>query len=127
MNLLIDTHTFLWFVGDDPQLSASATVLLESEHTIFLSIGSVWEIAIKVSLGKLVLPQPFERFIREQLALNAINVLPVRVADCARLIDLPFHHHDPFDRLIIAQALVEDMPVVGIEPVFDAYGVERLW
>jgi PIN domain nuclease of toxin-antitoxin system len=127
MNLLIDTHTFLWFVNDDPQLSETAAELLESDNTILLSVASLWEIAIKVSIGKLTLPQPFNEFIPEQLALNDITLLPVRIADCNQVIDLPFYHRDPFDRMIIAQALVESVSVVSIDTAFDPYNVQRLW
>jgi PIN domain nuclease of toxin-antitoxin system len=114
-------------VNDDPQLSATAAALLESDNTVVLSIASLWEIAIKVSIGKLTLPHPFEKFIPEQLALNDMTVLPIRIADCHQVVALPFHHRDPFDRMIIAQALVEDMPVVSIDTALDAYGVNRLW
>jgi PIN domain nuclease of toxin-antitoxin system len=127
MNLLIDTHTFLWFVNDDSQLSTAATALLESDNTVLLSIASLWEIAIKVSIGKLTLSQPFEQFMSEQLVLNDMTVLPIRIVDCHQLIGLPFHHRDPFDRIIIAQALVGGMPVVSIDTAFDAYDVDRLW
>ncbi len=127
MNVLIDTHTFLWFVNDDPQLTTTAAALLESDNVVQLSIASLWEIAIKVSLGKLALPAPFETFIPEQLARNDIMVLPIRIVDCHQVIALPLHHRDPFDRMIIAQALVEGMPVIGRDTAFDAYGINRLW
>jgi PIN domain nuclease of toxin-antitoxin system len=97
MNLLIDTHTFLWFVNADPRLSETAAALLESDNTVFLSITSMWEIAIKVNINKLTLPQPFGTFIREQVPLNDITLLPLRVSDCERMIRLPFHHRDLFD------------------------------
>lgn len=127
MNLLLDTHTFLWFVNDDPRLSTAAAALLESDNTVLLSIASLWEIAIKVSIGKLSLSQPFAQFISEQLALNDITVLPIRVVDCHQLIRLPFYHRDPFDRIIIAQAQVEGIPVVSVDTAFDAYDVKRYW
>ncbi|MDP9315324.1 MAG: type II toxin-antitoxin system VapC family toxin [Chloroflexota bacterium] len=127
MSLLIDTHTFLWFVNDDPQLSSAAATLLESDTTVRLSIASLWEIAIKVSIGKLTLAQPFEQFIPEQLALNDISVLPIQIAHCHHVIRLPFYHRDPFDRMIIAQAQLEGVPIVSLDTTFDAYGVNRLW
>ena len=127
MNVLIDTHTFLWFVNDDSQLSEAAANLLESENTVLLSIASLWEIAIKVSIGKLTIAQPFEQFILEQLTLNDITLLPIRIEHCHQLIALQFHHRDPFDRIIIAQALVERVPIVSIDPSFDRYGINRLW
>ncbi len=127
MNLLIDTHTFLWFVNDDPQLSPTAAGLLESDNTVLLSIASVWEIAIKVSIGKLALPQPFDQFIPEQLTLNNITILPIDIAACHQVIHLPLHHRDPFDRILIAQALSRGLPIVCSDTTFDAYPVRRLW
>lgn len=127
MNVLIDTHTFLWFVNDDPRLSETAAALLEADTTVLLSVASVWEIAIKAGIGKLSLPKPFADFILEQLALNDITLLPIRVIDCERVISLPFHHRDPFDRMIIAQALVDYIPIVSVDAAFDAYDVRRLW
>jgi PIN domain nuclease of toxin-antitoxin system len=99
VNLLIDTHTFLWFVNDDPRLSETAVALLESDNTIFLSITSIWEIAIKVSINKLTLPQPFGTFVREQIPLNDIALLPLRVSDCEQMLTLPFHHLPKVSRL----------------------------
>lgn len=128
MKLLLDTHTFLWFLDGSPQLSPHARGLIEDgTNDVFLSVGSLWEMAIKVSLGKLTLAQPFETLIPAQLALNVIQVLGISVDHTARIVTLPFHHRDPFDRLLIAQALVEGMPIVGVDAAFDAYGVTRLW
>lgn len=128
MKLLLDTHAFLWFLEDDARLSASArTLIADGDNDIYLSIGSLWEMAIKISLGKLSISQPFESFIPEQLAINRIDLLHIAVEHAARLTALPFHHRDPFDRLLIAQALTTDMPIVGADVAFDAYGVRRLW
>ncbi len=128
MKLLLDTHTFLWFLAADPQLSATARALIEDGDTeVYLSVGSLWEMAIKVSLGKLSLAQPFDTFIPDQLARNSIELLGIAVGHTARVVGLPFHHRDPFDRLLIAQALVEGIPIVGVDAAFDAYGVTRLW
>jgi len=128
MKLLLDTHAFLWFLEDDARLSASArTLIADGDNDIYLSIGSLWEMAIKISLGKLSISQPFESFIPEQLAINRIDLLHIAVEHAARLTALPFHHRDPFDRLLIAQALTADMPIVGADVAFDAYGVRRLW
>lgn len=127
MKLLLDTHSFLWFIEDNPRLSTKAKTLLESDTDLLISAASLWEIAVKVSIGKLSLTQPFELFIPNQLASNAIEVLPIAVEHLALLSTLPFHHRDPFDRLVIAQALIEQMPVVGTDNQFDSYGVKRLW
>ncbi len=107
MRLLLDTHTFLWFISDDPSLSSNAKSLLESDNDLFLSTASLWEIAIKFSLGKLSLPNKFEIFVSEQLRANAIDILQIDLKHLAVISNLPFHHKDPFDRLLIAQANVE--------------------
>jgi PIN domain nuclease of toxin-antitoxin system len=127
MNLLLDTHTFLWFIDDSPRLSAHAKSLLESEAELFLSIASLWEIAIKLSVGKLTLPQPYDIFIPQQLAHNDINVLPISIAHLVVVASLPFYHRDPFDRLLVAQAMIEQWPVVSADAHFDAYSIVRLW
>nr|VFJ62817.1 MAG: PIN domain nuclease, a component of toxin-antitoxin system (PIN domain) [Candidatus Kentron sp. FW] len=97
------------------------------QSKVLVSPASLWEIAIKISVGKYRLPQPFGDFMREQLAVNQFDLLPTGVSHMARVITLPFHHRDPFDRLIIAQALVEEVPVVSVDPLLDKYGVERVW
>jgi PIN domain nuclease of toxin-antitoxin system len=128
VNILLDTHSFIWFVEDNPSLSSHARMLIaEPTNDVFLSIASVWEMAIKVSLGKLDLTQPFDLFIPNQLLLNDITLLDITISHTLRVATLPFHHRDPFDRLLIAQSLVEVMPIIGIDSVFDAYGANRLW
>lgn len=128
MSLLLDTHSFIWFVEDHPSLSPAARALIEdATNDIFLSIASVWEMAIKASLGKLTLSQPFDLFIPNQLLLNNITLLDITVSHTLHVATLPFHHRDPFDRLLIAQSLVEQMPIISIDSAFDAYGVKRMW
>lgn len=128
MNLLLDTQAFLWFVQDAPQLSAPARQRIEAHDSRpFLSVASVWEIAIKLSLGKLQLTQPFEAFIPQQLAINSISLLPITVEHLAVVTTLPFYHRDPFDRLLAAQAQVEELLLVSVDAVFDAYPVRRWW
>ena len=128
MNLLLDTHTFLWFVSDDQRLSEATKALIEADDSQpFLSIASVWEMAIKVSLGKLKLDEPFEIFIPQQLAMNGTGILNISLEHTAAISTLPFHHRDPFDRLIAVQARLEKMPLVSADPAFDAYEVQRVW
>lgn len=127
MALLLDTHTFLWFIEDNPRLSVKAKALLESDADLLLSIACLWEIAIKISIGKLALTQPLDVFLQQQLTDNEIEILPINLAHLVRLSLLPLHHRDPFDRLLIAQAMVENIPVVSIDPVFDTYSIKRLW
>ena len=128
MKLLLDTHSFLWFVSGDPKLSVQARSLIgASENEIFLSTASLWEIAIKSSLGKLNLAKPFEVLIPQQLNLNQIELLNITIAHTAFLTTLPFHHRDPFDRLLIAQSHVEDLPMISRDSAFDSYSIKRLW
>lgn len=128
MKALLATHAFLWFIGDDPQLSANARAHIEDgANDILLSAASLWEMAIKVSLGKLSLSLPFDTFIPRQLSLNTIGVLAISMDHVSGIVSLPFHHRDPFDRMLIAQALVEHIPIVGRDAAFDAYGVTRIW
>lgn len=128
MNILLDTHAFLWFVDDDPRLSDPARVLIESDDVQpFMSMASLWEMAIKISLGKLQLKEPYEKFIPQQLAANGIGILNLSMEHVAAIAALPFHHRDPFDRLIAVQSRIEKMTLVSADPTFDAYEVERVW
>ena len=128
MRYLLDTHTLLWFISEDKKLSDRAhRLILDSSSEIFLSIASLWEIAIKVNIGKLALDEPFEQLFPKELHFHKIRILEITVDSLARLAALPVHHRDPFDRLIIAQALVEGMPIIGVDSAFDAYGVSREW
>ena len=128
MKLLLDTHTFLWFIMGNPTLSANARAFIEDQgNDKFLSVASLWEIAIKVSIGKLALSAPFDTLIPQQLSANGFELLRLEVNHAAALINLPFHHRDPFDRLLIAQARIEQMQIVSVDSAFDAYQIQRLW
>lgn len=124
MRVLIDTHILLWFINDDPQLSQETKALLQSDTDVAVSVASLWEIAIKVSIGKLTLPDSVQNLFPEQLSLNQIDLLPIEVSHLQVVSTLPFHHKDPFDRLIIAQALVEKVGLVSVDKVFESYGVD---
>lgn len=114
MDYLLDTHTFLWFINDDPSLSLAAKRLMEnSDNALHLSVASLWEMAIKVSLGRLKMPAPFDAFVEEQLHTNMIMRYPIRLNHLGLVTTLSFHHRDPFDRLIIAQALTDDVAIIG--------------
>lgn len=129
MRLLLDTHTFIWFVTEDSQISKKARTLIEDiNNELFLSVGTIWEMAIKIGLGKLDPPdESFETYMLQQLGTNSITLLNLTVAHTAKIIALPLHHRDPFDRLFIAQAIVEQMPIISKDSIFDAYNVTRLW
>jgi PIN domain nuclease of toxin-antitoxin system len=128
MRLLLDTHAFLWFVLSDPNLSAAArTLILDPNNTLLLSAASFWELAIKLSIGKYTLPVAYDVFIARELQKHGIDILPIEVAHAAGVVTLPFHHRDPFDRMLAAQCLSEKIPLVSADAIFDAYGVTRLW
>jgi PIN domain nuclease of toxin-antitoxin system len=128
MRYLLDTQAFLFIVADDPRLSERARAFfIDPANEPALSIVSAWEIAIKTSIGKLDLPKKTGLWLREHLAENRIEVHPVELEHASRVAELPFHHKDPFDRLLIAQALCERLPVLGNDDAFDDYGVERIW
>jgi len=128
MRLLLDTHAFLWWVNDAPELSAKARkAIADPGNECLLSLASCWEIAIKASIGKLKLAGTVERFIPEQLAANNFGRLDIDFRHVARVATMPFHHRDPFDRLLAAQAEEEKLAIVSADPVFQSYGVKRVW
>jgi PIN domain nuclease of toxin-antitoxin system len=128
MSLLLDTCALLWFLSNDPQLSATAKVAIEDPANVrWLSPGSLLEIALKVRIGKLPLARPFGTLFPAELLANDIHLLPLEARHIEPLTTLPLHHRDPFDRLIAATAQVEGLIVVSADSVFDAYGLTRLW
>jgi PIN domain nuclease of toxin-antitoxin system len=128
VRILLDTHTFLWFLLEDPQLSTTANdLIIDPTSDIEVSPATYWEIAIKISLGKYALPEPYDIFIEREIATNDFHILPIEPKHTAVLTTLPFHHRDPFDRLLIAQAMVEAIPILSVDTAFDAYPVTRLW
>ena len=128
MNLLLDTHALLWFAEGSDRLSREARRAIEStEGQRLLSVASAWEIAIKVSLGKLTLAQPVGVLVPELLADLAVTLLAIEIGDVAAVSDLPFYHRDPFDRMLAAQALQRGLSIVSADVAFDAYGVSRVW
>jgi PIN domain nuclease of toxin-antitoxin system len=128
MKLLMDTHVFLWMNGDTQKLSENFKTLSRSgEHDFYLSVASAWEMQIKHQLGKLTLPLPTQALIRQNQVENGIQLLPIELSHIAHLAQLPPHHNDPFDRIIIAQAALENMTVVTADQAFSAYPVSVLW
>lgn len=128
MRILLDTHAFLWWVEDGAPLSRRArATIADPRNECLLSLASCWEMAIKSSLGKLRLPAPLERFVPEQLQVNQLRLLPIELDEVARVGTLAFHHRDPFDRLLAAQALEGDLAIVSRDRIFRRYGVRRIW
>ncbi len=128
MRYLIDTHALIWFLAGSNRLGSQARAIIERpESDIFISIASLWEITIKHSQGKLELAVSLEELTTGALSRNHIEILPIRPTHLQHLATLPFHHRDPFDRAIAAQSIVEKMPLVSVDAIFDTYNVERLW
>lgn len=131
MQYLIDTHVFLWFVSNAKELSKTARTLIEDgQNEIFISIASLWEISIKTALGKLTINGNYESVI-DDLTDNSIQILPINFAHTVEHNRLPFHHRDPFDRIIISQAIVENMQFISADVIFDDYlkgqSIKRIW
>jgi PIN domain nuclease of toxin-antitoxin system len=125
---LIDTHCWLWATGNPERLSSTAAELIESEDTqVVFSTASAWEIAIKVRLGKLNLPGPVNEYVVSVLERQSIQSMPVYLHHALRVAELPLHHRDPFDRLLIAQAQIEGLPLMTADPDVAAYDVEIIW
>ena len=127
MKLLLDTHAALWYLSGDKRLRPSARRRIQSNAEKFLSIASVWEIAIKHSLGKLELDDPLAVVIDAALEDSQATLLAISRRDALRVATLPWHHRDPFDRMLVAQALEQGLTLLSADDVFDAYGVRRAW
>lgn len=127
MRALIDTHALLWHIEGSSKLSAKAREVIDSNaNSIFFSIASIWEIAIKLGLGKLELENPFSE-LEELLTELEIEILQISFKDAEQYLTLPLHHRDPFDRMLIAQAITHSLAVVSVDTAFDDYSVQRLW
>ena len=128
MRLLIDTHTLIWAVDNPSQLGPQAhTELQNLTNELLLSAGSIWKLAIKVGINKLALSMPYREWISQAISDLSLTLLPITVEYADVQVGLPHHHRDPFDRLLIAQAIVEQVPIVSVDTEFDPYGVQRLW
>jgi PIN domain nuclease of toxin-antitoxin system len=124
--VLLDTHTFLWWCEDSPEISPKARKAIQN-NDCFVSMASFWEIAIKNSLSKLRLPAVIDRYLPEQMSLNGFETLEISFRQTMGTATLPWRHRDPFDRLLAAQALEEKLNIVSRDAIFDAYGVKRVW
>ena len=129
MNYLLDTSAFLWFASAQRELSDRAeTIIANSDNNIYLSLASVWELAIKFRTGKLeIIPPPFSQWLEKELAANSFRLLEIKMQHLKLIADLPLYHRDPFDRLIVAQSLFENIAVITNDVAFDQYQVQRIW
>ena len=123
MNLLLDTHAVLWWQGDDRRLPKAARAAIATADVVWVSAASGWEVAIKQGLGRLRLAEPFAMTV----AADDFTELPITLAHAARLATLPPRHRDPFDRMLVAQALIEKATLVSKDRALAAYGVDVLW
>jgi PIN domain nuclease of toxin-antitoxin system len=127
MKAILDTHSFLWALAGDARMSRHARDVFAGSADLFLSIASIWEIVIKVQSGKLNLPRPAGPYVLRKLAENRISSLPISLDHLLALERLPMHHRDPFDRMLIAQSIEEDWPIITADPKFKQYPVQIIW
>ena len=129
MRVLLDSHTFLWAITDNKRLSRRAReVFIGTQRELLFSVAGIWELLTKVQIGKLSLPTPASSYLKEQLVMNDIQVLSIRMPHVLRLEQLPLHHRDPFDRMLAAQAILEGLPLVTDDPAFSAFtDVVTIW
>ncbi len=128
MQVLLDTHTLIWFFQGNENFSEQMRLLIEDENNQkLISIVSVWEMSIKQSIGKLKFSLPIKTFIEQKLALNDFNLLNINLDHIDVITTLPLQHRDPFDRILIVQAMVEKIPIISVDIIFDAYSITRLW
>jgi PIN domain nuclease of toxin-antitoxin system len=128
MKLLLDTHTFIWWAIQKARLSAAALAAMQNtQNQLMLSIASLWEMQLKTQLGKLHFNLPLSQLIEDQQRINGLQLLPIEPVHIYALGQLPYHHKDPFDRLLIAQTLTENLLMVSADPAFTAYPVQIIW
>ena len=128
MKYLIDTHALLWIVTKNKKLSKKVKdIYLNSENQIFISLASLWEMAIKINLKKLSINEPLKDFVKNQIKSNDINILDIKTKHILLLENLPYYHKNPFDRLIISQSINEQIPLLSFDKVFDKYSIKRIW
>jgi PIN domain nuclease of toxin-antitoxin system len=128
VKVLFDTHAFFWAVSSDRRLSPSARdVFVRPENEVVLSVASIWEILLKAATGRFPFPQPAGAFIRSAMSKTSVTVLPILLQHVLRVEQLPPHHRDPFDRIILAQAIEEQIPIVSVDEKLRQYPVQVLW
>jgi PIN domain nuclease of toxin-antitoxin system len=126
MKYLIDTHVFLWAASNPSRLSATAAEACEAGQ-LWLSVASIWEIAIKIQIGRLQIPDSLRDFMGKHIRIGQISVLPIHSRHAFRQGELPLYHRDPFDRMLVAQSIEERLPLISRDPLLDPYAIERVW
>jgi PIN domain nuclease of toxin-antitoxin system len=128
VRLLLDSHALIWAVDNPSQLSQMATAALQAPtNQLLISAGTIWELGIKTGIGKLVLSLPYKQWMSQVITDLDVEILPLSVEYAAAQATLPMHHKDPFDRLLVAQAQIENIPLVSCDVILDRYGISRLW
>jgi PIN domain nuclease of toxin-antitoxin system len=128
MKVLLDTHAFLWLITGDHRLSQNAiNTFLDPRNSLYFSAASFWEISIKKSLGKISLQRGWVETMQDEMAANSVHWLPIEIKHCIEVMELPFHHRDPFDRMLIAQSIAENMRLLSRDSRFSDYPIERIW
>lgn len=125
---MLDTHAFLWWINDDARLSEAAREMLsDGQRELLFSAASGWEMAIKIGLGKLKVNGPLSSYLPERLRENSVRILPVSLQHAMGVVELPRYHRDPFDRLLVSQAIAEDLAVLTADPLVTKYPVQTVW
>ncbi len=124
--MLLDTHALLWFLNKDSRLPETTKTQIEEAESVFVSMASLWEISIKVNIGKLTLMTPFET-IRLNMINLGIEELPISFEDAITYLSIPLHHRDPFDRILVAQAMNHSLILISRDVAFDSYAIQRVW
>ncbi len=128
MKYILDTHALLWILTNSPQVSEAAKELyLNSGNTIYFSMAGLWEMSIKISLKKLSIGEPINEFVQNHISGNDITLLNIELPHIFLLEKLPYHHGDPFDRLLICQSIYENIPIISSDSMFDSYPIKRIW
>jgi PIN domain nuclease of toxin-antitoxin system len=126
MRVLLDTHTFLWAIADDPRVPSRVRRLIDASDCCF-SVASIWEAIVKVKSGKMSLPLPAGDFLVSQLVASGVQILPITLDHVLRVESLEIHHRDPFDRILMAQSIEDDLPILTTDPFFKKYPVQIIW
>ncbi len=128
MKLLLDTHVFIWSVLEPEKLSSQIVMLISSDdNDLFLSTASIWEMQIKIGIGKLHFDNLLSEIVAQQREINELKILPIKLKHIWQLNNLPLHHKDPFDRMIISQAITENLPILTIDNIFNQYPINTIW